>query len=80
MDWAVPEPIKHQMDRIGTITSGGSMVKRGGDRFHWHGVVGANTPGAVGGLVDGFLYLILDLAHVLLVLGGMYLVVQAIRS
>ena len=64
-------------DRALAVWDGASMVRTAEGRFYSRGLgnpqVGAETPGVLGSAVDAFVGLILDAAHVMLLLGGMLL-------
>lgn len=71
---AVPPGLQHAADRALMVRDGASWIRTGESRFYGRGLtVGAETPGPVGTLVDAVLGLILDVAHVLLLVGGMLL-------
>lgn len=69
--------LQTQADRVLDVSSGFSMVRTGEGRFYKRGLgntqVGAESPGVLGTLVDTAVGLILDVAHVLLLVGGMLL-------
>lgn len=77
----LPEQAQYTFDRFGRLTSGYYNIRKGESRFYGRGitgsVVGANTPGPLGTVVDGVVNLILDVAHVLIIVAGIYALGQA---
>ncbi len=78
----VPESARMVFDRFGRLTSGLGMVKRG-QPSKWyhrgvHNTVGAVTPGPLGTLMDTFIGLVMDVAHVMLIIGGLFLLRQSL--
>ncbi len=70
--------IPHQLQTIGNrlvdTRDGYRFVRLGEKRFYHRGLtVGAATSGPVGTMVDGLIALTMDIAHVLLLLAGMWL-------
>ncbi len=76
----LPEPARQALTRFADAHWGYRQVRAGEGRFYERGLdrVGAHTPGPVGTLVDTAVNLILDIAHVLLILAGMYALWRAI--
>lgn len=77
----IPDQVQPWLDRGRDMRSGFGMVRSGEFRFYQQGInVGANTGGLVGGTIDAIINLILDVAHVLLILGGMCLLWSGFRG
>lgn len=85
---AIPEEVYEHpaylaMGRVSDGVSGFRSVVRGGSSFYQRGitgkrpVLGATTP--LGKATEGLVGLILDIAHVLLILAGMYTLWGALR-
>lgn len=78
----IPEVVTAGMERMSLARRGLASVRLGEPRFYDRGITGqgrARVGGGVG-LIDGLTSLILDLAHVLLILAGMYMLWTAIRG
>lgn len=78
----IPEPARVALQRFNDAHWGYKKVREGEGRFYQSGLdrtmVGANSPGVLGTLVDTMVNLTLDIAHVLLILAGMYALWRAI--
>lgn len=75
---AIPHQATMALDRFGRITSGSNHLYRGGQRFYGRGIVGANTTGFVGSVFDGLVALVLDCVHVILLVGGAWMIWKAV--
>jgi hypothetical protein len=77
-----PTTLEPLRDRAGAIVAGTSMVRESEKRFYKRGinpVVGAASGGGAGVLVDGVVNLVLDVMHILLLIGGVATVWAAVH-
>jgi len=75
-DDPLPESAKQALAKFSGAHLGWGRIRRGEERFYGSGLdrvaIGATSPGVLGTLVDTIVSLTLDIAHVLLILTGMY--------